>query len=127
GLLALRADAIVGTDLREALDLDDTLLTLKLTPNRADCLSILGIAREVAALAGIAVTPPPIAPAPITSRAQREVRVEAPEACPRFVSRTIEGIDARAATPEWMKQRLERSGIRSISAVVDVTNHVMVE
>jgi phenylalanyl-tRNA synthetase beta chain len=127
GLLVLRAEAIVGTDLREALDLDDTLLTLKLTPNRADCLSILGIAREVAALAGIAVIPPAVVPAPVTSRAQREVRVEAPEACPRFVSRTIEGIDARAATPEWMKQRLERSGIRSISAVVDVTNYVMVE
>ena len=127
GLLALPADATVGADLRDALDLDDTLLTLKLTPNRADCLSILGIAREVAALAGIAISPPPAAPVPVKSRAQREVRVEAVAACPRFVSRTIEGIDARAATPDWMKRRLERSGIRSISAVVDVTNYVMLE
>src|SRR5258705_11424689 len=69
GLLALAADATVGADLRGALDLDDTLLTLKLTPNRADCLSILGVAREVAALAGIAISPPPAAPVPVTSRA----------------------------------------------------------
>ncbi len=127
GLLALPADALVGANLRDALDLDDTLLTLKLTPNRADCLSLLGIAREVAAFTDVSVTQPSAADVPVGSRAQRDVRVEAPEACPRFVSRTIEGIDARAATPEWMKRRLERSGIRSISAVVDVTNYVMLE
>jgi phenylalanyl-tRNA synthetase beta chain len=127
GLFALPPDAVVGTDLRKALDLDDTLITLKLTPNRADCLSVLGIAREVAALTGTALTPPPAADVPVTTPALREVRVDDPAACPRFVSRTIEGIDARAATPEWMKQRLERCGIRSISAVVDVTNYVMLE
>jgi phenylalanyl-tRNA synthetase beta chain len=127
GLLALAADAVVGADLRDALDLDDTLITLKLTPNRADCLSILGIAREVAALTATAITPPPLAQAPVTTRTSRGVRVKDPTACPRFVSRTIEGIDARAATPEWMKHRLERCGIRSISAVVDVTNYVMLE
>ncbi|HET7033369.1 MAG TPA: phenylalanine--tRNA ligase subunit beta, partial [Casimicrobiaceae bacterium] len=127
GLLALAPDAIVGADLRDALDLDDTLITLKLTPNRADCLSILGIAREVAALTGTTLTPPPAADVPVATPAAREVRVEDPAACPRFVSRTIEGIDARGATPEWMKQRLERCGVRSISAVVDVTNYVMLE
>ena len=112
GLLALSPDAPVGADLRDTLDLDDTLITLKLTPNRADCLSILGIAREVAAVTGVGVTPPPASEVPVATRAMRDVRVEDPTACPRFVSRTIEGIDARAATPEWMKQRLERSGIR---------------
>jgi phenylalanyl-tRNA synthetase beta chain len=127
GLLALSPDAPVGADLRDTLDLDDTLITLKLTPNRADCLSILGIAREVAAVTGAGLTPPPASEVPVATRAMRDVRVEDPTACPRFVSRTIEGIDARAATPEWMKQRLERSGIRSISAVVDVTNYVMLE
>jgi phenylalanyl-tRNA synthetase beta chain len=127
GLLALPSDALVGADLRDTLDLDDTLITLKLTPNRADCLSILGIAREVAAVTGVGVTPPPASEVPVATRAMRDVRVEDPTACPRFVSRAIEGIDARAATPEWMKQRLARSGIRSISAVVDVTNYVMLE
>lgn len=127
GLLALPADSVAGANLRDALDLDDTLLTLKLTPNRADCLSLLGIAREVAALTEVPVTQPPATDVSVTSRALRDVRVEDLEACPRFVSRTIEGIDARAATPDWMKRRLERSGIRSISAVVDVTNYVMLE
>jgi phenylalanyl-tRNA synthetase beta chain len=127
GLLALPPDAVVGANVREALALDDTLITLKLTPNRADCLSILGIAREVGAITGVGVEPPPSPEVAVTTRAQREVRVEDLEACPRFVSRTIEGIDARAPTPQWMKQRLERSGIRSISAVVDVTNYVMLE
>ncbi len=127
GLLPLPPDARVGADVRAALDLDDTLITLKLTPNRADCLSILGVAREVAALTGSALAAPPEAPTPVTGTTTRQVRVEDPEACPRFVSRTIEGIDARAPTPAWMKQRLERSGIRSISAVVDVTNYVMLE
>jgi len=127
GLLALPADAPVGASLRDALALDDTLITLKLTPNRADCLSILGIAREVAAVTGAPLTPPAVAPTPVTGALRRAVRVEDPEACPRFVSRTIEGIDPKAPTPAWMKERLERSGIRSISAVVDVTNYVMLE
>ena len=127
GLLALPPDASAGDSVRDVLDLDDTLITLKLTPNRADCLSILGIAREVAALTEAALVPPPEAAVPVTSGAAREVRVENQDACPRFVSRTIEGINARAPTPAWMKQRLERCGIRSISAIVDVTNYVMLE
>ena len=87
GLLALPDRCAVGTDLREALALDDTLLTLKLTPNRADCLSILGIAREVAAVTGAPLSPPAIAPAQVTSKATRRVRVEDFAACPRFVGR----------------------------------------
>ncbi|MEO8304335.1 MAG: phenylalanine--tRNA ligase subunit beta [Betaproteobacteria bacterium] len=127
GLLALPPDAKAGADVRDVLDLDDSLITLKLTPNRADCLSILGIAREVSAVTEAAVVPPAETSVTVTRGATRQVRVEEPEACPRFVSRTIEGIDARAPTPAWMKQRLERSGIRSISAIVDVTNYVMLE
>jgi phenylalanyl-tRNA synthetase beta chain len=126
-LLELADGLAPGTDLREALALDDTLITLKLTPNRADCLSVLGIAREVAAMSRVPLRAPAIASAPLTTAASRRVRVEDPLACPRFASRMIEGIDARAPVPAWMKQRLARSGIRSISAVVDVTNYVMLE
>jgi phenylalanyl-tRNA synthetase beta chain len=116
-----------GTDLRTALDLDDAILTLKLTPNRADCLSLLGIAREVAAITGTRLKPPPSAPIEDESKAIRNVRIEDAVACPRFCGRLIQGIDPKAPTPAWMKQRLERSGIRSISAVVDVTNYVMLK
>lgn len=127
GLLALPTDAHVGANVRDVLALDDTLITLKLTPNRADCLSLLGIARDVAAATDTALTPPVIAPVPVTSATRREVRIEERVACPRFASRTIEGIDPTAPTPAWMKERLARSGVRSISAVVDVTNYVMLE
>ncbi len=127
GLLPLDQKLTIGADLRQALDLDDSLLTLKLTPNRADCLSLAGIAREVGAITASPVTPPPRARIASTAEAARGVRVEAPLACPRFCARVIEGIDARSPTPSWMKQRLERSGIRPISAVVDVTNYVMLE
>ena len=127
GLLALDPALKPGADLRSALDLDDQLFTLKLTPNRADCLSILGIAREVSAITGAKLTPPPLAPVPVTTKRTRSVRVEDREACPRFCARLIEGIKPSAPTPEWMQRRLERSGIRSISAVVDVTNYVMLE
>jgi phenylalanyl-tRNA synthetase beta chain len=127
GLFALPDGLAPGTDLRRALDLDDNLITLKLTPNRADCLSILGIAREVAAMAGAPLRPPPTAPVPAASTAVHRVRVEDSGACPRFASRVIEGVDPAAPTPEWIKVRLERSGIRAISAIVDVTNYVMLE
>jgi phenylalanyl-tRNA synthetase beta chain len=127
GLLLLEPDLKPGTELRSALDLDDPLLTLKLTPNRADCLSLLGVAREVAAITGAPLSPPPLAAAPIGAKARRNVRVDDSAACPRFCGRVIEGIDPQAPTPEWMRRRLERSGIRSISAVVDVTNYVMLE
>ena len=127
GLLLLDPDAPVGVDLRRALDLDDAVLDVKLTPNRADCLSILGLAREVAAITGAPLAPPPLVPVPGGGSARRGVRVEDALACPRFCGRVIEGIDANAPTPAWIRQRIERSGIRSISAVVDVTNYVMLE
>jgi phenylalanyl-tRNA synthetase beta chain len=127
GLLALDASLVPGTSLRGALALDDTLITLKLTPNRADCLSLTGIAREVAAITGAPLTLADVPVTPITFDGSRTVRVEDRQACPRFVARLIDGIDPMAPTPAWMKQRIERSGIRAISAVVDITNYVMLE
>jgi phenylalanyl-tRNA synthetase beta chain len=127
GLLALGDDAKPGTPLRAALDLDDALVTLKITPNRADCLSLAGIARDTAALTGAALTMPAWTPAPVTGTATQRVVVEDVGACPRFASRVIEGVDARAPSPRWMQDRLARSGIRPISAIVDVTNYVMLE
>ncbi|MCC6867986.1 MAG: phenylalanine--tRNA ligase subunit beta [Burkholderiales bacterium] len=127
GLLVLAATHAPGTPLRGALSLDDTLVTLKITPNRADCLSIAGLAQEVAAITGAPLTLPPIAATPVTFDGVRPVRVDAPDGCPRFVGRLIDGIDPTAPTPEWMVCRLARSGIRSIAAVVDVTNYVMLE
>lgn len=127
GLLVLPADAPVGEDIRRYLDLDDRLLTLKLTPNRADCLSLAGIAREVSALTNTPATYPQIVATPVTTDARREIVLDAPEACPLYCGRVISGVNAKAPTPEWMKRRLERSGIRSISALVDITNYVMLE
>ncbi len=127
GLLALDAALVPGTPLREALALDDTLITLKITPNRADCLSVAGVARDVSAVTGAPHALPEAAAVPVAFAGVRALRVEDPEACPRFVARLIDGIDPKAPTPAWMRQRLERSGIRSISAVVDITNYVMLE
>ncbi|HTH95662.1 MAG TPA: phenylalanine--tRNA ligase subunit beta [Rhodocyclaceae bacterium] len=127
GLLVLPADAPVGTDIREYLGLDDKLFTLKLTPNRADCLSILGIAREVAALTGCDLSAPAIKPVAVSSDKTRAVIVEATQHCPRYAGRVVTGVDAAVATPGWMVQRLARSGIRSISAIVDITNYVLLE
>src|SRR5512135_3450092 len=127
GLMVLAADALVGRSIREHLDLDDHLITLKLTPNRSDCLSLNGIAREVAALTGA-----PLQAMPQPSFGQndsqiRKVKVTAAEACPRYSGRVITGVNAKAATPAWMVQRLQRCGLRSISALVDVTNYVLLE
>ncbi|MBV6474908.1 MAG: phenylalanine--tRNA ligase subunit beta [Rhodocyclaceae bacterium] len=127
GLLALPPEAPVGEDIRTCLALDDKLFTLKLTPNRADCLSLKGVAREVGALTGTAASFPPVGEVRVTSDKRREVVLDAPAACPRYCGRVISGIDAKAPTPDWMKRRLERSGLRSISAVVDITNYVMLE
>ena len=127
GLLELSADTAVGLSIREHLDLDDHLLTLKLTPNRSDCLSLLGLAREVSALTGAKLLTLPKAEFAQSSEKKIEVKVTAQEACPRYVTRVISGLNAKAETPIWMVRRLERSGLRSISAIVDVTNYVMLE
>lgn len=127
GLLILPDDAPLGKPIRNYLDLDDRLFTLKLTPNRADCLSLTGIAREVAAITGTAARLPDVPAVPAGTDKRREVVLDAPAACPVYCGRVIYGVDAKAPTPDWMKRRLERSGIRSISALVDVTNYVMLE
>lgn len=127
GLLLLPSDAPVGVNLRDYLALDDTVIELKITPNRADCLSIRGIAREVAALTASPLQAPTITPVPVTITSQRAVKLAAGAACGRYLGRVIEQVNAQAPTPAWMKQRLERAGVRSISAVVDVTNFVLLE
>lgn len=127
GLLLLPVDAPVGMSFREYYQLDDRILTLKLTPNRADCLSLTGIAREVAALTGTAMQPVAIAQAQPTHDEKRAVRLDAAKACPRYAGRVVRNVNAAAATPTWMKRKLERSGLRSISALVDITNYVLLE
>ncbi|MFM9835662.1 MAG: phenylalanine--tRNA ligase subunit beta [Methylophilaceae bacterium] len=127
GLLELPVDAPVGQDIREYLSLNDTLFTLKLTPNRADCLSILGIARDVAAITGASLNTITGSRVDIDSQSAMPVLVNAPEACPAYFGRVVEGVNAQAKTPDWVKRNLERSGIRSISAIVDITNYVLLE
>jgi phenylalanyl-tRNA synthetase beta chain len=127
GLLELPADAPVGQDIREYLDLNDHLFTLKLTPNRADCLSILGIARDVVAMTGAPLALPVVLPAETSTDKSLAVQVQAKEACPAYFGRVITGVNARAVSPDWVVRRLERSGIRSISALVDITNYVLLE
>ena len=127
GLLSLAADAVVGSSVREVLALDDHVILIKLTPNRADCLSVLGVAREVAALTGAAMTPPPVPAVAATSKDTFPVTISDPTGCGRFTGRVIRGVNPRAPTPEWMRRRLERAGQRCISALVDVTNYVMLE
>ncbi|MCX9156050.1 phenylalanine--tRNA ligase subunit beta [Niveibacterium sp. 24ML] len=127
GLLALPADFVVGSSLRDALLLDDTLFTIKLTPNRPDCLSLNGVAREVAALTGTPFAPQTVAPVPAVHAESRRVELDAVDGCPRYFGRILRNLDPTRAAPDWMKQRLERCGVRSISAIVDVTNYVMLE
>jgi len=127
GLLVLPQDAAVGTDVRKLLDLEDQLITLKPTPNRGDCLGILGIAREVSAVTGATLLSPEIKTARATITDRLSVTLDAPQACPRYCGRIIRGVNARAATPDWMACRLVRSGLRSVSALVNITNYVMLE
>jgi phenylalanyl-tRNA synthetase beta chain len=125
GLLELDSDAVVGQDIREHLDLNDHLFTLKLTPNRSDCLSITGIARDVGAITGAATKFEEIIPVAAELQQTKNVTVAEQAACPRYAGRLVAGINAKAPTPAWMVKRLERSGLRSISAVVDITNYVL--
>ncbi|MGA7179318.1 MAG: phenylalanine--tRNA ligase subunit beta [Thiobacillaceae bacterium] len=127
GLMVLPADAPVGADIRTYLELDDHVITLKLTPNRADCLSMIGIAREVSAITGTTAYLPSQAPVMQDAFDTFPVMVEASQACPLYCGRVIKGINPNVETPLWMLNRLERGGIRSISAPVDITNYVMLE
>lgn len=127
GLLELPDDAPVGQNFRDYYALNDLKFTIKLTPNKADCLSVLGVAREVSALTGVPLNLPTFRPVPVTMDEVLPVKVSAPDLCGRFSGRVIRNLNAKAATPEWMKQRLERSGQRSVSALVDISNYVMLE
>jgi phenylalanyl-tRNA synthetase beta chain len=127
GLLILPADAPVGTDIRNYLQLNDHVIEISITPNRGDCLSIMGIAREVAALTHATYQPQSCTAVPAVIDEQLSIRLSAPEACPRYAGRIIRGINSNATTPLWMAECLRRVGIRSIHPVVDVTNYVMLE
>ena len=127
GILELDPDLAPGTDLRKALALDDVTIDIDLTPNRGDALSIRGLAREVAVLNGMPVSPPKIAPVPAVADAVFPVAINNPAACPRYLGRVIEDVDVSRPTPLWMRERLRRAGLRPIDPVVDVTNYVLLE
>jgi phenylalanyl-tRNA synthetase beta chain len=127
GLLELAADAVVGEDIRKHLNLDDTLFTLKLTPNLGHGLSVFGIAREVSALTGAPLLKAEFSPVKAGIDDKLPIRIEATDLCGRFSGRIVKGIDTQAATPAWMVQRLERCGQRSVTALVDISNYVMFE
>jgi phenylalanyl-tRNA synthetase beta chain len=127
GLMLLAQDAPIGQDIRDYLALDDQVFIIKLTPNRPDCLGVVGIAREVAALSGEKLCIKPIVAAPVTISDMLAVDIQAPDLCGRFAGRIIKGVNAKAKTPDWMRQRLERAGQRSISALVDISNYAMLE
>ncbi|NBA95553.1 phenylalanine--tRNA ligase subunit beta [Pseudomonas sp. R5(2019)] len=127
GLLELAADAPVGQDIREYLDLDDASIEVDLTPNRGDCLSLAGLAREVGALYAAEVTRPVVPAVAAVNDEVRPVEVLAPAACPRYLGRVIRNVDLSRPTPLWMVERLRRADVRSIDAAVDITNYVMIE
>lgn len=127
GIMELPADAPVGKDLREWLDLEDYSLDVDLTPNRADCLGIRGIAREVGVLNNLDVTVPAVPAVPATIDDSLAITLAAPAACPRYLGRVVRGVDMTASSPLWLTEKLRRSGVRSIDPVVDITNFVLLE
>lgn len=127
GIIELAEDAPVGMDLRQYLLLDDQVLDVDLTPNRADCFSALGIAREVAALNNLPLNKPPITAVPPAIDDALKVEIKAKEACSRYCGRIIKQINTTAKTPVWLAERLRRSGIRLLHPVVDIMNYVMIE
>jgi phenylalanyl-tRNA synthetase beta chain len=127
GLYELSADAPLGQNLRDLLQLDDILFTLKLTPNLGHCLSVYGVAREVAAITGAPLLTPNFPAVPVGHNETLPVTVFAPDLCGRFSGRIVRGVDTRAKTPQWMVDRLARCGQRSVTALVDVSNYVMFE
>ncbi len=127
GLLELAADAPIGSDIREYLSLNDSKFLIKLTPNKADCLSVYGVARETHAITGAPLAAEPTGTVKATLTEVLPVKVLAPDLCGRFAGRVIRGVNAKASTPAWMRERLEKSGQRSITALVDISNYVMLE
>ena len=127
GLLELAADAPLGNDIRDYLNLDDTLFTLKLTPNLAHCLSVYGVAREVAALTGSPLKAQSFPAVAIKDNTRLPVKISAPDLCGRFSGRVIKNLNTQAKPPQWMIDRLARCGQRSVTALVDISNYVMFE
>lgn len=127
GILELNSDAILGQCFKEYQSLNDTIIDVDLTPNRGDCLGIRGIAREVGVLTQTEVNE--IKPEPINAVISDvlPIQLSAPQACPRYLGRVVKGINPQAKTPEWMVRKIERSGVRSIDPVVDITNYVLLE
>lgn len=127
GLLELPEDASLGINIREFMQLDDRVLEVDLTPNRADCLSIAGIARETGVLTQTPVTSLAIEPVVVDSTASLSVQVKETADCPHYLGRVIENVNANANTPFWMQEKLRRAGLRSLSPIVDITNYVLIE
>jgi phenylalanyl-tRNA synthetase beta chain len=127
GLLELAADAPLGQNIREYLNLDDTLFTLKLTPNLAHCLSVYGVAREVSALTGTPLVAPEFPAVAVGNSDRLPVKISSPDLCGRFSGRVVRNVNTKAKTPQWMVDRLARCGQRSVTALVDISNYVMFE
>ncbi|NNN43595.1 MULTISPECIES: phenylalanine--tRNA ligase subunit beta [Vibrio] len=127
GIMELAEDAVIGTDFREFLALDDVTIDVDLTSNRADCFSLRGMAREVGVLNRADVTEPMVSPVASTIDAHIAIEVKAPAACPRYLGRIVKNVNVQAKTPLWMQEKLRRCGIRSIDPIVDITNYVMLE
>lgn len=127
GIIELPADAPIGMDFRQYLTLDDNTVEISLTPNRADCLSISGIAREVALVNKLPLNEPHFEPVKATTSDKIAIEVSASEACPRYLLRSVKNVNVKAATPMWLKEKLRRCGIRSIDPVVDITNYILLE
>ena len=127
GLLDLPQECVIGADIETALALDDRILELNLTPNRGDCMSVAGVAREVAAVTNQPLHAPKIAPVAAAIDARLVVKIDAPGACTQFAGRVIRGVRPNQPSPLWMRERLRRAGIRSINLLVDVTNYVVLE
>ncbi|KFC86987.1 phenylalanine--tRNA ligase subunit beta [Hafnia alvei] len=127
GIIELPVDAPIGTDIREYLKLNDNAIEISVTPNRADCLGIIGVARDVAVLNKLTLNVPAMDAVPAAIHDTFPITVDATDACPRYLGRVVKGINVKAATPLWMREKLRRCGIRSIDPVVDVTNYVLLE
>ncbi len=127
GIIELPQDAPIGANLREYLSLDDKAIEISLTPNRADCLSIAGIAREIGVANKQPVNPPPFNAVPVTTSAKVAIELQAPQACPRYLLRMVKKVNVKAASPIWLQEKLRRCGIRSIDPVVDITNYILLE
>ena len=127
GIIELPQDAPIGMDLRQYLQLDDKAVEISLTPNRADCLSIRGIAREIGVVNNLAVNEPHFTLVQPTVADKVAIEMSAPEACPRYLLRVVKNVNIKAATPNWMKEKLRRCGLRSIDPIVDITNYILLE